>query len=103
VSGLGVIGGVIGLGVGLWVALRAPATERGTPRQRLPVGLGWVLVGVCLLLLLTDTLAQPSLSPDPSYTPDATGSNGATGLGGGQPASSPTGWVAVVTESTGTG
>jgi hypothetical protein len=73
---------VIGLGVGLWLALSTTAGG-GTPPQPLPAGLGWLLAGACLLLLLTTTLAQPSLSQDPSHTPDATGNSGSPGQGNG--------------------
>jgi hypothetical protein len=73
--------GVIGLGVGLWLALSTTAGG-GIPPRPLPAGLGWLLVGGCLLLLLTAALAPPSLSQDSSQIPDATGNSGSPGSNG---------------------
>jgi hypothetical protein len=49
--------GIIGLVVGLWVAL-SPTGEQGSQRPP-PAWLGWLLAGTCTVLLLTDTLTDP--------------------------------------------
>jgi hypothetical protein len=51
--------GVIGLVAGLWIALAQPAGP-GVRRSAYPVRLGWLLVGISVVLLLTGTLAAPT-------------------------------------------
>jgi hypothetical protein len=51
--------GVIGLVAGLWIALAQPAGA-GVGRSAYPARLGWLLVGLSVVLLLTGTLSAPS-------------------------------------------
>ena len=50
---------MIGLVVGLWLALSFPR-EAGHGRDVLPSALAWVLVAAAVLLLITATLAPPT-------------------------------------------
>lgn len=50
---------MIGLIAGLWIALAQPAGP-GVWRSAYPVRLGWLLVGLSVVLLLTGALAAPS-------------------------------------------
>lgn len=103
--------GVIGLVAGLWIALAQPASAGpGVSRNAYPARLGWLLVGLSGVLILTGSLAPPSTASDPTpvsrtcvgtgcvggvqgvayQTPvhrtvdmsGATGINGATGMAG---------------------
>jgi hypothetical protein len=60
--------GVIALVAGLWIALAQPP---GPGRSAYPARLGWLLVGLSMVLLLTGTLSSPSRvsSADPGTRP----------------------------------
>ena len=51
--------GVLGLVVGLWIALSAPKRATGI-QDRLATALAWTLVALAVLLALTATLELPS-------------------------------------------
>lgn len=51
--------GVLGLVVGLWIALSAPKRATGI-QDRLAMALAWTLVALAVLLALTATLELPS-------------------------------------------
>ncbi|HEX4246873.1 MAG TPA: hypothetical protein VH008_03335 [Pseudonocardia sp.] len=71
---------MIGLAVGLWIALATPA-RRVALRTTVPAALGWVVVAACSVLLLTSPLAPPSSAGDPTSPPVATAYPGAPGQG----------------------
>jgi hypothetical protein len=62
--------GVIALVAGLWIALAQPPGP-GVGRSTYPARLGWLLVGLSMVLLLTGTLSPPSRvsSADPDTRP----------------------------------
>jgi hypothetical protein len=70
---------VIGLAVGLWIALATPA-RRIALQAALPASLGWVVVAACSALLLTSPLAPPSPAGD-APSPAATAYPGVPGQG----------------------
>jgi len=71
---------VIGLAVGLWIALATPA-RRVALQATVPAALGWVVVAACSALLLTSPLAPPSPAGDPTSPPAATAYPGVPGQG----------------------
>jgi hypothetical protein len=71
---------VIGLAVGLWIALAAPA-RLVTPQATVPAALGWVVVAASSVLLLTSPLAPPSSAGDFTSPPAATAYPGVPGQG----------------------
>ncbi len=81
--------GVIGLAVGLWIALSP--SEHGTAGRGLPAGLGWLLAATSALFLMTVVLGPPASNLDPGATgssgPPANG--GLPGAVGGMPGSGP--------------
>jgi len=59
--------GVIGLVAGLWIALAQPSSAgAGVSSNAYPSRLGWLLVGMSGVLLLTGSLAPPSTASDPT-------------------------------------
>src|SRR5882762_11534568 len=59
--------GVIGLVAGLWIALAQPSgAGAGVSSNAYPSRLGWLLVGLSGVLLLTGSLAPPSTASDPT-------------------------------------
>ena len=60
--------GVIGLVAGLWIALAQPASAGAglSSSNAYPSRLGWLLVGLSGVLLLTGSLAPPSTASDPT-------------------------------------
>jgi hypothetical protein len=62
--------GVIALVAGLWIALAQPPGP-GVGHSAYPARLGWLLVGLSMVLLLTGTLSPPSRvsSADPVTRP----------------------------------
>ena len=71
---------MIGLAVGLWIALATPA-RRVVLQSTVPAALGWVVVAACSVLLLTSPLAPPSSAGDPTSPPVATAYPGVAGQG----------------------
>jgi hypothetical protein len=71
---------VIGLAVGLWIALATPA-RRVALQSTVPTALGWVVVAACSVLLLTSPLAPPSSAGDPTSPRVATAYPGVAGQG----------------------
>jgi hypothetical protein len=76
--------GVIGLAVGLWISLATP-DRRGALQRALPTALGWLLVAMCGVLLLTGTLSAPATTQrrvsqaGATGSPDLSGQTGALG------------------------
>ena len=71
---------MIGLAVGLWIALATPA-RRVALQTTVPTALGWVVVAACSVLLLTSPLAPPSPAGESTSPPVATGYPGVPGQG----------------------
>lgn len=71
---------MIGLAVGLWIALATPA-RRVALQSTVPTALGWVVVAACSVLLLTSPLAPPSSAGDPTSPRVATAYPGVAGQG----------------------
>jgi hypothetical protein len=73
--------GVIGLAVGLWISLATP-TGRGALQRALPAALGWLLVAMCGVLLLTGSLSAPATMQSPVSQSGAAGSTDISGQTG---------------------
>lgn len=71
---------MIGLAVGLWIALATPA-RRIALQSTLPTALGWVVVAACSVLLLTSPLAPPSSAGHPTSPSVVTAYPGVAGHG----------------------
>lgn len=71
---------MIGLAVGLWIALAVPA-RLATRQSTVPTALGWVVVAASSVLLLTSPLAPPSSAGDSTSLPAATAYPGVPGQG----------------------
>lgn len=71
--------GVIGLMVGLWVALSAPRRRTGQ-QDTSTVVLAWLLAALAILLLLTSLLARPSDSMS-DVAPSTSGGGSSTHTG----------------------